>query len=393
MGSYIDPIVYYIQFACIADREQDHAIKAAFQRIVHSVKPALIPFMCADRYFCSYNYGSGQDAFPPATVTFIGSSYHTEEQTEDELDSIVDILLQEETFHFVLQLGTGKELGRYGKSANRYAKEYGKWLGVRTPPADEFINHSASICDLLNCPSDDLEDVRLPNGTMANREPFEITLGQRPVASIVHHEYDPWRYDIVAETNGTLSGKYLFELCVSLPRAAFREFFQTMDLQKQWYEELMKLGAAYDCCFGTMGMDTPLNSKFGHGTWYDSETTRVLKKRFFSGFIPGYSWCTLINRSQSSLISMEGTDKIFHRIRKMENGNVCFQLTPDMRYVSREVARKERNYFRPYLPPVALSFNKYFSPLSLRLGFLPEEMHFLGGDLYLFDVAGKPLMP
>ncbi|MBR5344290.1 MAG: hypothetical protein IK127_00500 [Clostridia bacterium] len=391
MPKYVDPICYQLHFSCVADQSRESIIKDSFAQIVRDLKPIVLPYLC-DGMMKSYCSSSGPNGYPDGYFHWIGSSLVPLSETTEKLDSLL-AKLEDNDFHgFILDGGEIKnEFVRYATKVSSFSKFYDKWFAVHRNPTftnDEFMESIPTITRFLNCPTNDLGDISVPITALRNCTPFELALYRADVASL---RLMPKHLvcEIISPYGNETAPVFYYQMRIVIPRFLVQAEEKKKRIQQKWYQALLNLGGQYQVCFGTMGMDCPPGHFINRGnTWYDDQAHTFLHRRFFQNYITGYSWCTLINSSQVSLINKRTKEQeTFDEITKMPNGNICYCASPDMNTLSGETAGKIHDYFRPCLPPVKLDFWRDMIPHSLRLGFSADEVEYCGSETCLFSVV------
>ncbi|MBR4458960.1 MAG: hypothetical protein IKS31_08375 [Clostridia bacterium] len=374
----VDPICYQFNFSCITEDDHATVLSQVFETAVRDLMPYILDYT-KDGFLKDYRYDTGDCNQNPDLIRWIGPILQPEGKTESTMEWLLQGLHDRELCGFSIGAGDIKrELQRYPYKSTPFSRFYNKWFGAHRQPAfthDEFRDSILLVSDTLNCPTDDLSNISVPIFSLRDRTPFNVALTRIPVST--PSQLPPHvRYEIVAPVDTSRDDLYLFNMYIVMPRFLIGSGDEAAHLQQTWKEALTILGNEYPICFGVLSMDCPPHSWLDRGlTCYDK--AYPVRKRFFMDYIPGYSWGTLINRNQAQLIGSNADGSgVFHECKRLDNGNVYYQLTPDWRIVSRDAAIAARRFFKPYLPNIDLKVKHDYIPESLRLGFTPDEIEY-----------------
>lgn len=395
MAKFIDPVCYRIYFGGISENDQDQFIKDVFITLINSFKKQLVSYLSIGlpkTYRDSVR--TIRDGRPGNLTHFIGS-FSTINTTEQKLDALLRLLEKDpDYFGFIMHGCLKNDQIPYFDKSTRFGRDYVKWFGNHTYIISDgsYLENRKILGALLNCPSDDLNDVVIPSSmTLHGNELFCMELYRIPIAATNER---PYPYQVIMQSPDLQDDGYFYQLSITIPRFIIGKDTDTIPMQNKWRDMLLRLGEHFPVSIGTLQMDCSL---FLNGfSCYDDKTRSEMEKRFFAEYIPGYSWGTLISSSQAQMVDQCKQDEmngVFYDIQKLKNGNRYYQLTDDMRIVPLQKAIELRNFFRPFLPPVNIPFRLGRSPISLRMGFTESEFQFARSKEYddeIFHIVTIP---
>ncbi len=358
MGAYADPICFQFYFGAVTDKAEEPVLQHAFLKLVEVCKDWLI------------QDGNRGKEYPLGLTSIHGENrirnhwlFQGKHTIESVDTSICEKILKEDECNYITfsrDLMTKPIIttsaGKFGKKCERLLKK------THIEQIDDL--YISELSKMLSCPSDKLEEVRVPLSMLRGFDMFDITYHYYP-AIINQNDRGiiiPSRY----ESNITTK---LHEIFLRIPRFLIGQETSILTIQDEWKKELLSLGSQYSYSTGSITMDSTFRQS-GAFSFYDAAFT---KYKLSNRYIPGYCWGMLINAEQTKLLPDELPD-FFNCVKNLENGSRYYQLTEDMRCITRLQGTLLREYFRKSLPPEPLGILWDEVPRSFRLCITPEEI-------------------
>ena len=386
MAQYCDPISYNFSFEAITENAVEPALKAAFREVVLPFKDCILDYA---------GFGGPMPKGFEANSNFIWIMFQTKDnapldvpstilcpvsgRTYDENELRPAEVPREDAEAFLLAALNALDDPRCycaifdtidKHSRRRYycrPTKLGKQLGdLIAKPIEITEQHREELFRLLSCPSEDLSDVRIPAAGLYGEDLFNVAYRQWTIP-IPNKE-------LIADIPKDGKEYILHEISVSIPRFLVGENMDIPSIQRLWTKKLCELGNLFRLCFGSVDMDQ------SHSNYINAfERVQTFRgKIYLSDRIPGYTWAMLINATQRKKLDIPASDGIpgFYKTAVFDNGNLFFQKTADMRFMTWEDCHSLREYFKPSLTPAALEHYYQHTFLTYRAGFLPEELNF-----------------
>ena len=359
MGNYADPICFQFYFGAVTDKAEEPALQHAFLKLVEVCKDWLI------------QDGNRGKEFPLDFCSFHGENrvrHHWLFQGKHTVESIdisvcEKILKEDECRRIAFSNDVIRKTifttsaGKFGKACERLLKK--THIGQID---DVYIKE---LTDMLSCPSDKLEEVRVPLSMLKGFNTFVISYDY--YHAVFDHENG--NVNILRDFNPEIK-TILHEITLRIPRFLIGKENTVIDIQDEWKKVLLSLGSLYSRSMGSIMMDSPPWQSCGAFSCY---SIGWYHKKYFERYIPGYSWGMLINAEQTKLLPKE-LPVFFNNIQNLENGSRYYQLTEDMRCVTRQQGTLLRQYYKKSLPPEPLGVTWDEVPPSFRLCITPEEI-------------------
>ena len=382
---FLDPICFRLCFSCITSQINEPYIKIVYQNLVSGLKPIVLPFLKTG-FLKPVMWSEGDQGYL-GTVKWVPSALNGADVTENYYDYLLEKLQKNDLHGFMLSCTPENDLKKYGQKQTKYAKNYMKLF---TKLDECRLSNSLSpesrrmIQDLFDCPDENLSDISVPIHHLRNSMPFEVSLY---TITCKESKFNKTHYIFRADNSDLMASSFLHQLNLVIPRFLLGRQDSTYAFQSSWMEAIKQLGEHYSISFGTIGLDAPPEHYVYHGnTCYDDSSIRMLSKRYFDQYISGYSWCTLLNARQFALISHQVNAISQLTLATLANGNAILTLNGNINSTTHEEAQIIRSIFKPYLPPVPITFPAGGIPPSFRLGFSIDEIEYVGNDLYSFQI-------
>ena len=383
---FIDPICYRFCFGCVTPGPHEPFLKTVYQQLMAELKPFMIPFL-KECFLISCERSKGERGLL-ISVEMVPGMINGHDVIERYWDDLFTALQDDALYGFRIDCMPEHDFKKYGPKKTKYTRRYMQLfslLNERRQFGSYLPENCQLIQEVLDCPNDDLSDIVVPLRHVRNSNPFEVSLYAVAVGA---NETKETRFTLVTSRDGIAQPGWLHQLNLIIPRFMLGEQSGVFAFQTSWVNAMKTLGEHYNTAFGTIGMDAPPALYVYHGSsCYDDEAVRWHSKRYFDQYIPGYGWCTLLNAHQYAMTG--NTENFTERLHPIQlaNGNVITVLNGDMQRVTREEAQSVRAIFKPFLPPSHVRFSADGIPPSFRLGFTPDEIHYIGNDIYSFELS------
>ena len=232
------------------------------------------------------------------------------------------------------------------------------------------------FCNFVSCPTERLKDIRIPLTAARGWNMLDIYWRAEKISedrevlrTVVAGDYDP-------------TDAVFLEIALRVPRFIIDNEASVSAVQEDWIRTLLELGNRYPLGAGTIMMDTPTFHQPLGLTCYDQIYDG---KRNFLDAVPGCAWGMLLNAQQRKSLASDDTG-IFERTVDLENGSRYYQMTKDMRCMTREHGTLLRDHFKAAFPNKPLMIMWDGMPPSFRLCCRPEEIRLDGKGPHLLSI-------
>ena len=359
MSRYIDPICYSFFFSTILKKEDEGYLRQVFLQTLHECKAWLLQ---------EGNLGAEVplDLISIHGRNLLGHHWFTfQNKSIKDLDiDACDGIMQREDCSMLELCDEPKANLHFSSPAGKSGKKCERLL-KKTKKDQIDSTYIQELSEMLSCPSDSLDDVRVPVTMVRGTSLFIIEWRRWPV---IYHESE-----YIGMTPDFSPSPYeLQELMIRIPRYLIGDQVSVLAMQNKWQQKLISLGERYACSMGSIMMDTPATQGWGAFSCYD-DGVDYDQRWHYPSQIPGYCWGMLINAAQKEKLPTDQNEG-FHCVKDLANGNRYYQLTEDMRCINREQGTFLRNFFKQSLPTDPLGVCWDGIPPSYRLCFSPEDV-------------------
>lgn len=228
---------------------------------------------------------------------------------------------------------------------------------------------AAWLCQMLNCPTDNLEGLYFPQKCFESQEiPLKVFYGRFDYPQSLLPYNDKLKknaaFPIGQDSNDV---KNLHYIHISLPRYMIKHADKTFDLQQKWEERLLLLCNTFISSFGCIKMDrykkdcvSPLLT--GNGCFAPN----------FGSGIPDVAWGLCLTQHQAERLIKFNEQyclSLFDKVLPLGNGHLYLRLTPDVSVVSKNKAKELWRLIFPQLCIAKYAMNSLGDvPISFRLG-------------------------
>lgn len=406
MAKWLDPITYNFCFIALTDKPEEPSIPKAFRELLIPCKKGImtafgvdgsfyIPF-CISSYTSLYN-----DTHSPYHWFDKGSKDEKNEEPipQEEFDMLWNKALlaldsvSVRSMHIDYGAFSEKKARRnFSQRITPFGKMLKQLYSPHNPEYDNvrvfFEKNKERICDILNCPSETLDDVVLPLDTLRGWHLLDIYFlsSNHPLTL----DEQPGNKERICQLLNLDSEKKYYEhrICFRFPRFAMGMGPEVSEMQNIWTDVLQRLSAEFELSYGSVSMDFSAPQVHPNSSCYDYPFY-LTKPIYMTRYIPGYAWGMVLNKHHIAL--MKDFDALknkhhFYRLTELKNGNYYFQLTDDVRRIKKEEAIYLRQVFEPHLPfeRLFVGYGHCVPPPSFRLGCTSEHLDVY--DKYLHSV-------
>lgn len=368
MGSYVDPVTYNFCFAAVTPNDKEPVLREALLELVKGCKPWILKYIGYPDAFHGFLWAHYADRLYAPFGTEVITHPACEVTMEDEWNHLLATIQEQEKYYWTLESFGRHNQKNFYTGPTALGKKYRQYFYLFNSKNTERIKDYEELCDLLNCPNDTLEKIRIPYGWYRN-EFFCIELSCRGFPLYK----DQRQISVNTDLKNLPEPSYYYYLRISLPRFLSGQE-DIGELQEKWCELLQRLGEIYPCSQGNVFMDFPPGVNCIN--CFDTGISRIQNKHYFHDAIPGYAWGMLLNKDQVALMKnpeQYQSGQGFYRVHRLKNGGMYFQATPNMERMTKEDCYFLKKTFAPYLPLKDLEIQWQQVP-SFRLGCIPEEI-------------------